>query len=51
MGTKWLLKKFFLTYLFFISDDMVRKASSTLMDSFALVSIKGIPNESAKACS
>jgi hypothetical protein len=40
----------FFPYLFLISDDMVRKASSTLMDSFALVSIKGIPNESAKSC-
>jgi hypothetical protein len=43
-------KVYFFPYLFLISDDMVRKASSTLRDSFALVSIKGIPNESAKAC-
>jgi len=43
-------KVYFFAYLFLISDDMIRKASSTLMDSFALVSIKGIPNKSAKAC-
>lgn len=39
----------FLAYLFLISDDMVKKAVSTLMDSFALVSRKFIPNDSAKA--
>jgi hypothetical protein len=39
----------FLSYLFLISDDMVKKAVSTLMDSFALVSRKFIPNDSAKA--
>lgn len=51
MGAKLLMiKDNFLIYLFLISEDMARKASSTLMDSFALVSIKGIPNESAKAC-
>jgi hypothetical protein len=38
------------SYLFLMSDDMVKKASSTLMDSFALVSRKEIPNDSAKAC-
>jgi hypothetical protein len=39
-----------LAVLLLISDDMVKKAVSTLMDSFALVSRKFIPNDSAKAC-
>lgn len=40
-----------MSYFFFISLAMVKKACSTLIESFALVSKNGIPSSSANACS
>jgi len=37
-------------YFFLISAAMVKKACSTLIESLALVSRKGIPSSSANAC-
>jgi hypothetical protein len=37
-------------YFFLISAAIVKKACSTLMESLALVSRKGIPSSSANAC-